>query len=452
MADPTITFNSGSGSDTAASGAGPATAVSGTAAAHTNGSASTTITLTNSPDLSGVATDGSAALWLKTTSGRQWSKITAVDDGADTVTVEDSFNIASGSAVDYAIGGKRATLDDSDSRQLLADMVVGWVVELEDDQSISSELDILGYCLIKSDSTTIRKITQSANEACIHLDSNEVFRMEYLKLENTNGTKTSANGLRRSVSNNKLVAVNCIFGDATNQLLRAMTGLTHATLYNCEITDCTSDGILYTDLIGACCWIHDNGGNGIEANTDDIVLVDSVIEGNTERGIFCRPFDTRLLRNCVIRDNTQSGLYLGLVAPSSTQPQRGVILDCQITENGGYGIEYRSPATDWSEHIHDFNNFGTGGTANTSGDTNESTLLGDNNINVDPQYADTGNNDYVGGANTQGAGSPGSGNNIGAGQTNTSPTNDIGFQQAAGGGDGSVIVRRNMMSQVIVEF
>src|SRR5574343_971677 len=108
MALPNIVFNASTGSDTAASGAGPASAVTGTAAAHTNGSASTTITLTNSPDLSGVATDGSHCLWMDTASGRQFSKITGADDAANTVTVEDSFNIASASAVNYAIGGKRA--------------------------------------------------------------------------------------------------------------------------------------------------------------------------------------------------------------------------------------------------------------------------------------------------------------------------------------------------------
>jgi hypothetical protein len=53
MPAPSFVFNNSTGSDTAASGAGPSSAVTGTAAAHTGGSASTTITLTNSTDLSG---------------------------------------------------------------------------------------------------------------------------------------------------------------------------------------------------------------------------------------------------------------------------------------------------------------------------------------------------------------------------------------------------------------
>lgn len=131
MGNPVIVYNASTGSDTAASGAGPATAVTGSAAAHTNGVSSTTVTFTNSPDLSGVAADD--ILWLNTASGaRHLSKITAVDDGADTVTVEDSFTIGSGSAVDYAIGGKRQTWEADGGNPDLEDAKDGWIFELED--------------------------------------------------------------------------------------------------------------------------------------------------------------------------------------------------------------------------------------------------------------------------------------------------------------------------------
>lgn len=82
--------------------------VSGTAAAHTNGSSSTTVTLTNSPDLSGLSVDNGfsgdwrAYLWLNINGGT-WSQLTAFDDTANTITGDISFNIASGAAVDYRI-------------------------------------------------------------------------------------------------------------------------------------------------------------------------------------------------------------------------------------------------------------------------------------------------------------------------------------------------------------
>ena len=79
---------------------------SGSAAAHTGGVSSTTVTLTNSPDLSAIPTDRSATILL----GSSLRVITGVDDGANTVTIESAINIAEGSAVDYNIGYTPQTL------------------------------------------------------------------------------------------------------------------------------------------------------------------------------------------------------------------------------------------------------------------------------------------------------------------------------------------------------
>lgn len=138
MAFPVILVDSVNGSASPnASGAGPSTAVTGSSAAHTGGVSSTTITFTNSPNLSGVNNDGSHAIYLVTASGRRFSKITGVDNVAKTVTTEDAFNIASGSAVSYAIGGKLASLwgtgyvrlvDDGSSS---GDAKGGWTIEFQ---------------------------------------------------------------------------------------------------------------------------------------------------------------------------------------------------------------------------------------------------------------------------------------------------------------------------------
>lgn len=136
MALPVFTYNFSTGSDTAASGAGPATAVTGAAGASTGadtgGVPSTTIILNGSPDLSGVATDGSHAIWIDDTAGnRHLSKITA-KVASTSVTVEDSFNIANASAKAWAIGGKRKTFSNDTSNTDLSDLHSGWVWELED--------------------------------------------------------------------------------------------------------------------------------------------------------------------------------------------------------------------------------------------------------------------------------------------------------------------------------
>src|SRR6478752_5150421 len=124
MALPTVVINS-AGSDSAASGAGPSTALTGSLAAT---AASTTVNITDVVNLSGVAVDGSAALWVSSSSGRQWSKITAISgsSGAWVVTVANAYaNTESGRT--WGIGGKRATC--AGSPQLFVDWGLGWIID-----------------------------------------------------------------------------------------------------------------------------------------------------------------------------------------------------------------------------------------------------------------------------------------------------------------------------------
>lgn len=83
MPYPSVRFNLDTGSDLySASGAGPATAISGTQARNREPVAADRWGFweTSPPDLSGVATDGSAVLVVNTPSGRQFSRILAVKD------------------------------------------------------------------------------------------------------------------------------------------------------------------------------------------------------------------------------------------------------------------------------------------------------------------------------------------------------------------------------------
>ena len=115
MPEPKILFNSSTGSDTQASGAGPATAIFGTGASLNS---STSVDLSaDAPNLSGVATDGSACLWVSTSSGRQFAKITAVNNTTKIVTVALAYGVTA-TGLTWAIGGKRATLDAASSRTL----------------------------------------------------------------------------------------------------------------------------------------------------------------------------------------------------------------------------------------------------------------------------------------------------------------------------------------------
>lgn len=113
---PKVIFDAASGSNAPnASGAGPTVALTGTQA-NTDG---TIVYLDGSPDLSGVATDGSHVLYLgDTRSGiRRWAAINASDNTAKTVNVEQTYTANNG-PLSWAIGGELADMNDSESRRL----------------------------------------------------------------------------------------------------------------------------------------------------------------------------------------------------------------------------------------------------------------------------------------------------------------------------------------------
>src|SRR5678815_4211503 len=267
MALPTILFNSGTGSDTAASGAGPATALTGTGAS-TTASSGTVSLLTDNPDLSGVAVDGSAVLWVKSSSGLQYSKITAVDNtaGVKTVTCATVYaNTESGRT--WGIGGKRATLDHADSRILLqADVKAGWIIQLEDDQSLASTLTPTsggaqgtGWITLRGDSATTRRtITNSANSATFTFSSTSaiLWRFENVNFANSNGTKTSANAFNFSAAvTNSFSWVNCST-DGTNKQLRfinrSASSILRLALIGCDIHDTTGTAAVSVTSASQC--------------------------------------------------------------------------------------------------------------------------------------------------------------------------------------------------------
>ena len=117
-----IVLNNSTGSDTTASGLGSSN-VYGSGASTTASSAVVT----------GISTTGVSSgdlLFVQSSSGRKFSVIASVDSSTQ-VTCDDVFaNTESGRT--WAIGGKRATLNNSDSRQLFtSDIPFGAIVEIE---------------------------------------------------------------------------------------------------------------------------------------------------------------------------------------------------------------------------------------------------------------------------------------------------------------------------------
>ena len=127
-----VIFNSSTGSDTNSSGLGPASALSGAGASTTSASAVVT----------GITTTGVTAgdmLWVQSSSGRQFGVIASVDSGTQ-VTCDDVFANSESSRT-WAIGGKRATFDNTDSRNLFNDLPAGGTIQTESNQAVTSTIE-----------------------------------------------------------------------------------------------------------------------------------------------------------------------------------------------------------------------------------------------------------------------------------------------------------------------
>lgn len=529
---PTIVFDTGTGTDSTtggsgASGAGPATAVAGSAAfaCQTTAEAVVGFFEVSDPDLSGVATDGSHVLWFLTSSGRQWTRISTVNNsatftttgtvatnsssltvasgsgiangdilkiagagtggtdlyvqvtaggGTTTLTLshtaptgvsgaavtrpknvgtEDTFSTAAGVA--WAIGGKRNSFDQTNSRLLFtADVKAGWTIQTDTAQTISSSISLTGVgdttngaVSIVGSSGALRTITQSANTS--HLGGGfgtGIYKFTNLTFVNSNGTKTSANAIGTSGS---VTFTSCVFGDSggTNNIQRAINLAANTSIYNlvdCEIVNTTSDGIFMSiggtiNLLG--CKVHGCGGAGV--NVQAIIAVqisDCTIYGCTSNGIKKTTgslTNTLTVTDSTIHGNGADGIDISGAASAS---QGIVIASNNITGNTGYGIKALAVADALRVFI-DYNNFGTGSTANTSGNMQNLTA-GAHDLTVDPGYtsAATGNFTITSTSNVVAKGFPDSSRTIGANTGGTASYVDIGASQAQEAAGGTTFV------------
>ncbi len=438
MAFPTILFNTSTGSDTAASGAGPGTALFGTSASFSG----SVFTLDGTPDLSGVATDGSHLIWVATSTGRQFFTINAVDDGADTATVDDA-PAGTTTGLTWGLGGERNDMNATANRLLFtADLKPGWILEPEDNQSLSSNItisvagDATNRITLRGASGAIRTITQTANDRIFIMSAADWF-FDNLKFQNSNGTKTATEAFRMN-SAGLFSWRNCEFGDVTNTLLYGILRNTNAitlSLVNCEVHHCTVHGLSLGQQVRAFLHnvdIHDNVSHGVLFGGDFLEIVDGLLYDNGADGVNLTANDWSISK-CTIDGNTGDGIECS----SAGCVDRSSCFNNNITANGGWGI--KGPASHARKYFWDFNNFGTGGTANTLG-ASENIPIGDNSLEVDPGYTAAGSGDFSVGANVKAKGSPDADAVIGIGSTTTSFV-DIGGAQreepAGGGGGGS---------------
>lgn len=300
-----IVFNATSGSDTQASGLGPATALYGSGAT-TDGTAVVT----------GITTAGVTAgdlLWVQTSSGRQFSVIASVDSGTQ-VTCDDALSVGLGQT--WAIGGKRATFDNADSRVLFSSDCEHHVIVTETDQTLTSELDIDQHVKIHG-SGGMRTINQTVDAACFGNTVEKHLTVSQLKFTNSlSGTKTSSFGI--GGYRGDVLATNCVFGDSTNQLYRGIKrtdGRNNFHYFNCVFQHCIDYGSTQNDAVSmgtyTGCIFHSNGGAGLIARHTRCLVTNCVFANNGgigfDNGYTWNSYVTNIT-NCIFYQNGSHGL------------------------------------------------------------------------------------------------------------------------------------------------
>ncbi len=480
MAFPVILVDStnGAASDTACSGAGPTTAKTGTLAAiNTN----TTVNITDVVDLSGVAVDGSACLYVAdTTAGdRRFARITNITggSGAWVVTTAEAYSRTT-TGLSWAIGGVRATIYGTVSTMLIdnnsaaGDAMPGWIIEMQSGhgESIASGAGPLGIgriILRRSGNTTSGPITirGAAGAATLPLLTagvdgvfiepfGEFWVLQGFEIRNNNASKTASVAISNGSSSNgggtsDFVLVRGVkISHATNFFWKGVQTANKWTIMDCEIGFTSSHAIetnyqYFGPLQIFNNFIHDTGGNGLTLGTIGywFAVVANVfykcsigIALNQSSALYSGGY---LIAGNTIDSCTASGID---VTVDGVDLGNMLVVNNILSNNGGYGLKFSNVAHT-AAYLSAYQIVVTGN--NTYNNTSGAYLpasYGTNDPGLNPTYTSASGGDFSIGTNLKAKGYP-LGGTLPVGTTSSTYSYvDPGAaqRQEAGGGGGLV--------------
>jgi hypothetical protein len=263
-----------------------------------NGTAATrsgaVYTLDGSPDLSGVTANVDTIHIVGETSGRGADgtifEITAVDDGADTVTV-DPTPTGGTSGLTWAIGGAFATIDKSMSVVAAGDKV--WVkasgnynevANVDTAGTLAAPIMFEGYTSTTGDNGKVTIDGQSTRANCI-----------------TSSVSTSA----------YYIFANFIFTGATS--VGCYLNLQDATKFiNCEFNNNGGDGCFGDNsILFVNCLFNGNTGNGCDVDVD-VRLVGCIAQGNA--GPQFKADNFSVIYRCLVYNTAATGPAIDVAA------------------------------------------------------------------------------------------------------------------------------------------
>lgn len=187
---------------------------------------------------SGAINPGDLVYAPNQSSGRKFNVVASINTSVSPTeyTFDDNWDASDFSATCYS-GGKRATFDNTDSRQLFSSDIFTMdsvEIETETDQTLSStyvDLKLQPYNSTKANpqirgsSGSIKTITQTAANYHFNLLSSPYCYWSNLKFDNSNATTNSSCQVFRNVLKNPTFHfLDCVFGDPTNTI--------YSTVYN----------------------------------------------------------------------------------------------------------------------------------------------------------------------------------------------------------------------------
>ena len=328
VANGPVLFNATDGSDLAASGLGPAAAVTGAGASTTSSSAVVT----------GIDTTGVSSgdlLWVLSSSGRQFSIIATVDSSTQ-VTCDDVFaNTESGRT--WAIGGKRATLDDTSSRQAFSDLA-GISFKTETDQTLTSTLNMGGSLnQIEGASTTQRSVITQTASASI-LSAPNPSRLFNLKLQGGGSYAWDSGG-----SGTLKEAVNVVFGDSVNTIGLAVALYGAFRFHDCVIQYCTGNhnfqSVYSSVYMFNTKYINNAGYFIVTHGTGASYFINCLFANNGSLGLRGDIYNVKTyVIGCTFANNDGDGYY-------ANYPPR-FCYDNIFANNNGYGINITNASKD----------------------------------------------------------------------------------------------------------
>jgi len=393
MAYPVVQFDSSSGSDSLASGAGPATAVNSTTestTAATDG-AGTTVTFSGATDLSGVATDGSHCIYLvdATVGNVNFSKILTVDDGANSLTVDNAFGLSL-SGLNWAIGGKRQFIGSTTSRLLgdnngsAGDMQPGWVLEMMSGyaETLTTTISLRragnstngGQCIVRGEANPVTKPVISVDDTDAFYSDASWIEWADFDLDRTPSSSTNVGGgfgRGNSGHDHHIRNIDFLGGSSINKWSWAISGGYGGARVNCfnvRVNWVGSGSAFYGGRSLKChrCVAKNCDGVAFSGTsyTGYFEIFECEVSGASTGISFQNYTDVRVL-NCSITGTSGDGIYYSLQGGQASVSIIGNLIDSP----GGYGIAAAAAS-------HLANAYGNLIYNATSGESNNVTGLG----------------------------------------------------------------------------